>query len=295
MPAANRLARFLDSLSSRIEDADVLDRIAEPVSSAAGRVRDPRWLVDLLSGTPIGHPVHPLLVTVPIGSWTSAMVLDCFRQPEAARTLIGFGAVGALPAALSGLNDWRDTTGAERRVGIVHATLNSTALTLYVASWLARRRGRHGLGVALSIPPTMLVATAGWLGGHLSYARGVGVDTTAFQGGSEEWVDALSAADVQSGMLSVVDVAGVPVFVTRTTGGTLVAYADRCTHRGGPLHEGELVDGCVRCPWHGSEFSLEDGSVRHGPATRPQPSYDIRVADDRILVRRAATKPAALR
>ena len=74
--------------------------------------------------------------------------------------------------------------------------------------------------------------------------------------------------------------------------GTIHGIADRCTHRGGPLHEGELQDGCVTCPWHFSRFRLEDGSVERGPATVPQPTYDVREVGDRIEVRSAASRPA---
>ena len=63
------------------------------------------------------------------------------------------------------------------------------------------------------------------------------------------------------------------------------SLAARCTHRGGPLGDGELVDGCIVCPWHGSRFG-PDGTVRSGPATRPQPAFDVQVKGERIQVRR---------
>ena len=70
----------------------------------------------------------------------------------------------------------------------------------------------------------------------------------------------------------------VEVMVTRRQG-ALCGLAERCSHQGGPLHEGELVDDRVRCPWHASEFVLADGSVAHGPASAPQPVYDARDDD----------------
>jgi len=200
------------------------------------------------------------------------------------------GTLSALPTAVAGLNDWRDTSGAERRVGLLHAGMNSVALLLYAASWVARRRGEHAVGVALTVPAMMAVGGGGWLGGHLSYAMGVGVDTTAFQGGNHEWVDALGVDQVAVGRLSVAEVDGVAVLVTRTEDSAVVAYADRCTHRGGALHEGDLLDGCIRCPLHGSTFSLADGSVIHGPATRPQPASEVRTIGNRIQVRRTGKR-----
>jgi phenylpropionate dioxygenase-like ring-hydroxylating dioxygenase large terminal subunit len=100
-------------------------------------------------------------------------------------------------------------------------------------------------------------------------------------------------ADVVSGRLLAASAGGVPVLLTRAPDGTPVVLADRCTHRGAPLHEGELRDGCIVCPWHGSEFAL-GGSVVRGPATRPQAAYEVQVVDGRVLVRRA-DEPRTLR
>src|SRR6185437_10417920 len=100
-------------------------------------------LKDGLSGTWLGHPLHPTLVMVPIGSWTSATLIDLAlggRSSPAARRLVGLGVVAALPSAVSGLADWSDTDGAEQRVGLTHATLNAVAVGLFAASWWARRR-----------------------------------------------------------------------------------------------------------------------------------------------------------
>jgi len=81
--------------------------------------------------------------------------------------------------------------------------------------------------------------------------------------------------------------------LTRRDDGTIVALADRCTHRGGPLHQGTLEDGCIVCPWHGSHFAL-DGSVVAGPATRPAAAYEVMVAEGQVMIRRA-DEPRTLR
>jgi nitrite reductase/ring-hydroxylating ferredoxin subunit/uncharacterized membrane protein len=277
-------AKVLDRLLDRIERLEALDG---PSSAAAGvlrRVIRPGPIEDTLSGTPIGHPAHPMLVAVPIGAWTSALVLDAVGADEAAtRHLIGIGTLAAVPAALTGASDWLSTAGAERRVGAVHAAANYTALGLQAASWFARRRGDRARGATLSLVATSLVAVGGWLGGHLAYALGVGVDTTAFQKFPEEWTDAAAVAEVGDA-LSSVEVDGVPILLFRA-GGNVVAMADRCSHRGAPLHEGELDGGCVTCPWHDSVFDAA-GAVVSGPATRPQPALEVRVVDGRIQVRR---------
>lgn len=279
------LAKALDSVVDRVERATALDRPADVAADAVSRSLPDGRVRDIASGTPAGHPLHPVLVTVPIGSWAAATVLDLTGgDAAAARRLVGLGVLSAAPTAVTGANDWLSTAGAERRVGLVHAALNYTGLALYSASWLARRRGRRVRGAMLSLAGLSVVGASGWLGGHLSYALGVGVDTTAFQHFPTDWTDAAAEADVPTGSAIRADVEGVPVLLTRHAG-AVVALADRCTHRGGPLHEGAVADGCVTCPWHGSTFALRDGSVRSGPASRPQPTLEVRVVDGRVQVR----------
>lgn len=281
----DRCARVLDDLVGQVERAEVLDKPADVLAGALA-VLAKRPLRDLLSGTPVAHPVHPALVAIPIGSWTTASVLDLLREPAAARKAVAFGLLTAIPTAVTGLNDWSDTSGAERRVGLAHALANSVALGLYAGSYLARRRGRNLRGAALAAVGSGVLTVGGWLGGHLAYARGVGVDTTVFQEGTAEWTDVLAATDLPSvGAMVQVDAGGVPVVLINSRDG-LRALADRCTHRGGPLHEGRLEDGCVICPLHGSGFDVSDGAVARGPASRPEPKYEVRVEDGRVQVRR---------
>jgi nitrite reductase/ring-hydroxylating ferredoxin subunit len=183
------------------------------------------------------------------------------------------------------LSDWRYTAGAERRVGVIHAALNVLATGTYGVSWWLRGRGHTRAGVACSLVGAASLAGSGWLGGHLAYALGVGVDTTAFQHGLAEWTDVAAEADVPPEAPLGVEIDGVPVVLFRSAEHGISALADRCTHRGGPLHEGTTRDGAVVCPWHGSCFSAT-GAVVSGPATRPQPRYAVRVEAGRVLVGR---------
>jgi nitrite reductase/ring-hydroxylating ferredoxin subunit/uncharacterized membrane protein len=282
----------LHHLAERIGAAAVLD---EPAEKFAGWVRGvvPRGPVkDALSGTPLGHAIHPLLTDVPIGSWTSAVVLDLVGGRDArpaSRRLIATGLLAAVPTAAAGFNDWADTTPADdsvRRVGAVHAVANVAALGLYAASFAARRADHHGRGVALGLAGVGALMVGGHLGGHLSYAKGVGVDQTAFESGPEEWTEVLDDAALLEGELRGAEVDGQPVLLVRV-GGEVHALADRCAHRGGALHEGELVGDCVECPLHGSRFRLSDGAVERGPSAYPQPVYDVQVQNGRIALREA--------
>ena len=262
------LNRVTEKVIRAVEEAEFLDAPAGVASRAVSRLLPPGRPKDLLSGTWLGHALHPALVVVPIGSWAGALYLDLRGKPAdrtAAPRLVGMGAAAAVPAIAAGVSDWTDTLGAEKRVGFVHALVNDTALLLFTLSWLARRRGGHAAGVGAAVLGAGFLGLGAWLGGHLSYARGVGVDTTAFEVLPEEWTDVAAVDDVTSAPL-VADAGGVAVMLLRD-GDRIRALQDRCTHRGGPLHEGEVGDGTITCPGHKGTLALKDGSGVSGPAT----------------------------
>ena len=277
------LNAVLETLADRVEHASALDRPAGLLQKVAGLVPGGR-VKDALSGTWLGHPLHPALVAVPVGACVGASLLDATgADPAARRRLVGLGLLASVPAAATGLSDWAETSGAERRVGTLHALSNTVGLALLATSWLRRGRGHDGSVTALA--GTAVLGLSGWLGGHLAYAMGVGVDTTAFQQVPQEWTDAVALDDLPATEPLSVVVGGAGVLLVRD-GGTVRALSDRCSHRGAPLHEGSVADGCVTCPWHGSLFELADGAVRRGPATRPQPAFETRVQAGRVQVRR---------
>jgi nitrite reductase/ring-hydroxylating ferredoxin subunit/uncharacterized membrane protein len=275
----------------RIAQLEALDAPAKKIGKAVRSLIKPGPVKDALSGTWLGHALHPMLTDVTIGSFTSAVMLDWLggdESEDAAQRLIAIGLLSTVPTVSSGYSDWADTEVADesvRRVGIVHAVSNFTAASLFAASGLARRNGDHGRGRALALAASGILAGAGYLGGHMTLAEGVGVDHTTFEGGPEDWTAVLDDADVPDGRMRCVEADGTAVMVART-GGHLYALSNHCSHRGGPLHEGELDAGTVTCPWHDSVFDLRDGSLVHGPAAYPQPAWDARVREGRIEVRR---------
>lgn len=288
VPHAYTPNMFAERAAKAIENANVLDRPANALAEAVGKVLKPGPVKDALSGTPLGHPAHPALIAVPIGSWLSASWLDLVGgrgSRDAARKLVVLGVVSAVPTALTGASDWSDTSGAERRAGFVHAVANSTGLILYIASWRARRQGKHPKGVGLALAGAGVVGFSGWLGGHLAYALGVGVDTTAFTGAPTEWTDVAADADLVDGQPVATTAGVVPILLLRQ-GDRIYALNDRCTHRGGPLHEGQIVGDCIECPWHGSRFRLDNGDIERGPATQSQQAFQVRVDAGRVFVRR---------
>lgn len=273
---------IVNRLSDALERTSSLDRVAGPLSTFWSALLRPPLVRDAASGTALGHPLHPAAVLVPAGAFLSSAVLDASDEPSAARRLVGVGLVSSAPAAVAGWSDWLDTEGAERRVGLVHAATNVLGISAYGVSWLQRRSGRSGR--TASTVGLSLIGLGGWLGGHLAYALGVGVDTTAFRSGPMEWTPVAASDDVTAGLVEV-EAGNVTLVLTRL-GGHVVALENRCTHRGGGLADGSRIDGCVECPWHGSRFDLTTGAVTRGPATRPQPAYEVREAAGRVEVRR---------
>jgi nitrite reductase/ring-hydroxylating ferredoxin subunit len=117
------------------------------------------------------------------------------------------------------------------------------------------------------------------------YRTGTGVDVNAFDAGPDEWTPATAASSLPGGEGRYVEAGRVEVLALHDGPGGWHGIGAQCSHRGGPLEEGEFVDGCVTCPWHKSRFRLDDGTVVDGPATAPQPRYEVRERDGALQVR----------
>lgn len=278
------------TLIQKIGRAKELDAPAAAVTGWVKATTGSKRVKNALSGSWLGHQLHPMLTDLPIGAWGAAVALDLTGGEEsapAARRLVGLGILASAPTAISGAADWSDTIGADRRVGFIHAASNAAASVLQASSWLARRRGHRGAGIVLSLLGLSLTLGSAYLGGHLSFVRGVGVNHTAFQRPTRKWTDVAAESDIADGSLTRVTVGDVPVLLARQNG-ELHAISAVCTHAGGPLDEGALdADGCVTCPWHGSRFRLVDGEVERGPASVAQPLWEVSVDDGRVRVRSA--------
>lgn len=279
-------------LVEAVESIESLDPIGRRVAKAVRGALEAGKLKDALSGTPIGHALHPLLTDVVIGSFVSASLLDLLggdESGEAAERLLAVGIASYVPTAVTGASDWADSEPlgpSVRRVGLVHAASNAVALGFYAASLRARRRGDRGRGKALALLGGSVLGAGGFLGGHMSYAQGIGVNQTAFDAGPSEWTDACEGAEVTEGAALAVTVGETPVLLVRR-GGRVLAIHDRCSHRGCPLSDGELDGDVIECGCHGSRFRLADGGIERGPATTPQPAFEARERDGRVEVRLA--------
>ncbi len=276
------------NVGERLEATVAIELLAGPLYHAITRVLPRGYVKDALHGVWLGHPLHPLLTDLPIGFWTSAWVLDIVggrKARPAADTLVGLGVASALPTATAGLADWSELFEPERRAGAVHALANVAATALYAASWVARRRGRRARGVALGMAGAGAATIGGFLGGHLSYRRAAGVNQAARVPSDTDWAEITVDGTPNDEKPTLAHLDDTPLAAIDHGNGPTALF-DRCSHLGGPLHEGDLVDGCLRCPWHGSTFRAIDGTVVRGPATSPQPAYELRVEGDRTQARR---------
>jgi nitrite reductase/ring-hydroxylating ferredoxin subunit/uncharacterized membrane protein len=280
---------LLEKVMKRLEEAEALDQPAQKLADVVHAATRPRLVKNALSGTWLGHRFHPLLVELPIGFWSGALMFDVIatrRARWAADVLVGSGVVAAVPTAAAGLSDWADTFGGPKRIGLVHASCNTLALLSYSGSLVARLLGRRKAGVGLSLVGATAISVGGYLGSHLSYVQGVGVERKWLAGGPKDWTAVLDAGELREATPRVVRAGDTDVLLYRE-GNRINALWATCTHEGGPLAEGHFADGCVRCPWHGSTFRLADGKVVRGPAAASQPVYEARVTDGKVEVRAA--------
>ncbi len=274
--------------------ADRLQPTIAGVLSADGFI-GPK-VADILHGTWLGHPLHVVLTDVPLGSWTAAAVLDVLEQKTGSRVVgrgadaaIAVGLVGAAGAAVTGLADWSKIGGGQpRRIGLAHGLLNATATACYVTSLCLRQIHSRRAGRRFALLGLMVSSVAAYLGGHLVFKEKIGVDHTADYSPPEDFVPVLAEAELRENELRRVQANGMPVLLVRK-GPRIYAIAETCAHLGGPLSEGKLEDATVRCPWHGSRFSLEDGRVLEGPSVHVQPVLDVRVRDGQIELRKSSS------
>jgi nitrite reductase/ring-hydroxylating ferredoxin subunit/uncharacterized membrane protein len=280
-----------------IEEQQWLEPIADQLQPKIAAALDDNGTLgptvgNILHGTWLGHPLHAVLTDVPVGSWTAAAVFDALEKTTGSRAIgrtadaaITVGLIGATAAAVTGLADWsRVGRGRARRIGLAHGLLNITATACYITSLCLRRMRSRQAGRQFAMVGFMVANVSAYLGGHLVYNEKIGVDHTAGFSPPEDFVPVLAEAELSDNELRRVDAGGMPVLLVRR-GMRIYAIGETCSHRGGPLSEGKLQDTTVKCPWHGSCYSLEDGRVVNGPSVHRQPALEVRVRDGQIEVR----------
>lgn len=277
-----------------------LDGFGELVQGIVGGIykvlgKPGRLLKSFLHGTWLGHALHPIITDIPLGAWTLALIADILALTGHLSQQVGdfcvfVGVLGAIGAAVTGYTDFHETFGHERRVGAMHGLLNTVVLVLYVISSVLRFQGgsgNHGTAFALSAVGYVLVISAAYLGGHLVFSMGTMVNRNAFlEGPADEYVAVGKPDDFVEGQMRKVSAASLDILIVRYQG-KLQAISNVCAHAGGPLDEGELNEGVVTCPWHGSRFHVDSGRVVEGPSTFDQPALRVREQDGQVQVKLA--------
>lgn len=258
-------------------------------------------------------PLHPALVHLPIALLPLSAVLDVASWIATAGNPIWVrgafiaivaGIVTGLLAGVVGMVDYTDIRDDHpaKKVATLHMVLNLVALGLF-GMGAGLRYGDLDAGKTATLPFVVsLVALAvlsysGYLGGHLVYADGVGVgrhrrrtplpEKTIVTRPKEPKVAVADvSALVERGTLRV-QVDGVVMTIARVEG-KLHAFQEFCTHRFGPLSEGELRGCEVVCPWHNSRFDVRTGKVMHGPAKVDLRTFEVESREGRIWVERPA-------
>jgi nitrite reductase/ring-hydroxylating ferredoxin subunit/uncharacterized membrane protein len=274
----------LATAAERLERATALDPAVRKLSGTVVRALPAGSRTDALHGVPFGQPAHPALVRLPLGCWTSAVLLDLFRGTDrTSRMLIAAGVAGTAPAAITGLADWSALHTDQQRVGLAHAACQAGAATMFLGSLAARVGGRPGYGRLLSASGLVMATFGSYLGGHLVLRLGAGAshaDQVSHLSGLG-WHDLCGLSELPDRRPVRRQLGYLSLLVYRQ-GPEVYVLSDRCAHLGGPLHQGRIVverdAACVACPWHGSTFMVADGTVVHGPATARQPSFETRVS-----------------
>lgn len=275
------------------------------IVGAVYKIPGSRILKDILHGTwALRHPLHPALTDAVVGGYTVVAVLDVIYLVQRDAALIRATDIAlvasllfALGSVVSGYTDWNDTYGNERRLGILHGTLMTIITVGYLVSlWLRVGGGPRDTAIVLALVLWVLVAVTAHLGGEMAFGFGTGVNRQAWAEIPGEWealsvrADALEDRTPVRAQLSN----GFAVVVAKLDG-SIHAIGAVCTHAGGPLDEGEMVgsDRCdIKCPWHGSVFSMRSGAAHHGPATMDEPVFETRIATDGRLEVKARSSTA---
>lgn len=281
----------------RVVDQPWIDRGADAVKTAVtdfysgmGGASVP--VRNFLHGIWLGHPLHPVITDIVVGSYTTTAILDIAEAAGAEQQIspatdiaLTTGIVSGLSAAVAGITDWYLLKGKPKRIGFVHMLFNLSSTLLYIASLIARKSGNRGLGRALGWTAYGTLFGGAYLGGNLVFVKNIGVDHAGEWEQTDEYRQVAADADLHAGELRRVMLHDTPVVLIRD-GETVTAMSDTCAHEGCSLAEvGEVHDGAIRCRCHGSRYSLEDGHVIQGPSAHPQPVYDVRIRGGQIEVR----------
>jgi len=250
------------------------------------------------------HPLHPILIAFPIAFFTGTIVFDILSLifDDVVFWVTAYymqiaGIVGAVLAAIPGLIDFIYTVppgSSGKKRAAQHGLLNSTVLVLFIIAVLLKRNPGElpVLVMLLEIVAISLMSIAGWMGGTLVYRNQIGVDPRYAHAGKwkELYIDSeageVEVADIdelKENQMKLVHIRGKRIVIAKTDSGH-VAFDDRCPHRGGSLAGGAMMCGTVQCPWHGSQFNVNTGIVKAGPAKEKINTYTVLEERSKVIL-----------
>lgn len=248
------------------------------------------------------HPLHPILVVFPIAFFIGTFAFDVLASLtgsndfwQTGKYLEIAGIMSAILAAMPGIMDYIYTvppkSSAKSRAG-KHGLLNSSMLLLFIIAFIYRDRIDPVFILIIEAAGVILLTIAGWMGGTLVHRNRIGVDQRYANAG--KWNEAYFKQT--SGLIEVAKKDELEInqmkllhlderrIVLALTENGYVAFEDRCTHKGGSLAGGAMICGTVQCPWHGSQFKVENGEVKAGPAKERIRTYPLSQQDGKVFI-----------
>ena len=258
-----------------------------------------RKVADFLHGVWLGHPLHPVLTDITVGTWTLGTILDVaasITDSDSLRTSADHatlaGTLSAIPTAITGIADYSTIPKRFAAPVTIHAAINIVGFGLYVASVQARRRGDRRRGVLLSSIGFGLTMVSAWIGGSLVYRHKIGAHHADSFSNPKRFVPVAKSDCLDRKNPTRVEYDGKPVLLYSDEEGMIYAIGNTCAHAAGQLHEGKIEGHCVECPKHQSVFDLRNGKVVHGPACQPVAAFDTRERNGNIEIRLQPNHPA---
>ena len=251
-----------------------------------------------------GHPLHPILVSFPVAFFVGTLLVDIaatvYQRHDLLATafyLEAGGIIFGLLAAVPGLIDFIYTVppkSSGKNRAAKHGIINVTMIIIFSTVLVLRYQEKISIEWILILESVgvMLLMISGWLGGTLVYRNQIGVDIRYANAGkwnelyAEQFsgeIEVAKADELKVNQMKLVHVNGIRIVISRTEKG-YAAFDDHCPHRGGSLAGGSMICGTVQCPWHGSQFDVNTGEVKAGPAKQKIKTYSVREANGKVIL-----------
>lgn len=245
-----------------------------------------------------------MLVSFPIAFFVGTLLLDIaaivYKKDEfqsMAFYLEASGIIFALLAAVPGFIDFLFTVppnSSGKKRAARHGLVNVTMVIIFSIALIARQQPNVPIIwiVSLEVIGVILLGIAGWLGGTLVYRNQIGIDLRYADAG--KWKEAKIAKgqtrmevaaidELKVNQMKLLRIGHLRIVLCRAENG-YAAFDDRCTHRGGSLAGGAMICGTVQCPWHGSQFDIQTGMAKAGPAKESIKTYPVEESEGKVFL-----------